>query len=52
VQDARFGEFHAARIAGVVMVVAGEMQRAVHHQVRQVVRWQAASGGGLAPDHP
>ena len=41
VQDARLGQFHAARVAGVVVVVPGEVQRAMHHQMRQMVRGAA-----------
>ena len=38
VQDARLRQFHAARLAGMVVVVAAQVQRAVHDQMRQVMR--------------
>ena len=51
VQDARLGHFHPARLAGRCVVVAGEMQRAMHDEVREVMRRPPARGGRLAPDH-
>ena len=36
-QDARLGEFHAPRVTRMVVVVAGEMQRPMHHQMRQMM---------------
>ena len=49
VQDARLGHLHAARLAGVVVVVAGQVQRAVHHQMRQMVRRAACRRRRLPP---
>ena len=51
VQDAGLGEFHASRLSSVVMVVAGQMQRAVHDEMGEVMRRTASGGGGLAADH-
>ena len=34
-----------------MVVVAGKMQDAVHHQMRQVMRGPATGQCGLAPDH-
>lgn len=49
-QNARLGQFHASRVARVVVVVAGEMQRAMHDQMREVVRRATPLGRGLASD--
>jgi hypothetical protein len=48
VQYARLCHFHAPGLAGEVVVVATQMQGAVHDEMRQVMRWAAAGGGGLA----
>ena len=50
-QDARLGQFHAPRLARMVVVVAGQVQRAVHDEMREMMRRAAAGGGGLAADH-
>jgi len=50
VEDAGLGEFHAARVTGMVVVVAGEVQGAMNHEVCQMVGGAAAGGGGLAAD--
>ena len=38
VQDARLGHFHPAGFAGLVVVVALQVQRAVHDEMRQMMR--------------
>ena len=48
VQDAGFGHFHAAGVAGMVVVLTAQVQRAVDDQMRQVMRRAA----GLARRPP
>ncbi len=50
-EQAGFGHFHAAGVAGVVVVMALQMQRAMHDQMRQMMGDAASGGGGFAPDH-
>ena len=50
VQQAGFGHFHAAGVAGMVVIVAQQMQRAMHDQMRQVMRHAPARRRRLAPD--
>lgn len=49
-QDARLGQLHPAGFPGVMVVVAGEMQRAVYDQMGQMMGGPAGSGGGFAAD--
>jgi hypothetical protein len=51
VQDARFSQFHATGFACTVVVMAGEMQCAVHHEMRQVMRGPPSCLGRLAANH-
>ncbi len=50
-QNARFGHFHPACRAGVVMVLALEVERTVYDEVGEVVRRAAAGEGRFAADH-
>ena len=49
-QQAGFGHFHAAGVAGMVVIEAQEVQRAMHDQMRQVMRHAPACRGRLPPD--
>ena len=51
-QNARLGKFHAACLAGVVVVMAGEVQDAVNHEMGEVMRWAAPGGCGFPADYP
>ena len=48
-QHARFRHFHAARVAGAMMVLARQVQHAMHDQMRQMVLQGAGPGHGLPP---
>jgi len=48
VQQAGFRALHAPGLARMVMIVPGQMQRAMYDQVRQVIRWTAPGGARLA----
>jgi hypothetical protein len=50
VQDAGLGEFHAAGVTGMVVIMPGEVQCTMHNKVGQMVGGAAAGGGGLAAD--
>ena len=49
-QQAGFGHFHAASVAGTIMFVAPQVQRAVHHQMGHVMRDTPAGRRRLSPD--
>ena len=49
-QDTRFSHLHATGIAGVIVILTAEVERAVNHKMRQVVCGAAALRGGLGAD--